>query len=81
MAYARWSIQSNVYVYDNVYGGTTCCGCLLAERPGVGDYHADTHAEMIAHLHEHVKQGHLVPQYTFEELSTTPDNDSEIEEL
>jgi hypothetical protein len=71
MSYCRWSERSNVYVYDDVSGGTTCCGCALNR----GSLNVATHAEMVAHLREHIAAGHLVPDDVIPELEATPDDD------
>jgi hypothetical protein len=59
-----WS-GSDVYVFYDVGGFINCCGCHIND----GSFHADTEQEMIAHLREHQKQGHHVPEDVFEELS------------
>jgi len=62
MSYARWSANSNVYVYADVRGGITCCGCAIYD----GDYvNIKTSGYMIEHLDAHRAAGHLVPDYTY----------------
>lgn len=67
MSFARWSEDSDVYVFDDVRGGTTCCACNLAD----GDFNG-TRAQMIDHLREHVAAGHAVPADIFTALAGTP---------
>ncbi len=55
MAYARFSAESDVYVYDDVDGFIRCCGCALDD-----DFQCDTWPEMEAHLRRH-EAGHAVP--------------------
>lgn len=64
MSYARHGVfGSDVYVYHG--DGLHCCECLIDDG---GQYDTDEWAEMIAHLKEHVKHGHCVPQRTFDRL-------------
>lgn len=57
MSFARFSAESNVYVYSDVGGYVCCCGCLLGSK---WDFHSP--AEVVAHLREHVAAGHKVPE-------------------
>ena len=77
MSYVRWSspghpwdYDSDLYIYDDVSGGTTCCGCLLSEHSWNGDRNGDmTHPETVAHVREHIEAGHSVPDFVIERLS------------
>lgn len=74
MSYARFGADdSNVYVYDSVNGGIVCCGCALTNEAGVIQTFV-TSGEMLDHLDAHRAKGHLVPDYTYEEIrSDYPD--------
>ena len=64
MAYARFSADSDVYVYADVRGGYVCERC-----PDVGStFTCGTALELVAHLKEHVARGERVPDEAFEEL-------------
>lgn len=74
MSYARWS-EGDVYVYEDVSGGFTCCGCSLhpdndkEDGPDeVKSINVKTRQEMLAHLDKHVAAGHLVPSRAVERL-------------
>lgn len=53
MSYARWSKESDVYVYADVAGHLRCCGCNLGFL---------TTREMIDHLGAHRAAGQMVPE-------------------
>lgn len=61
MSYARWSEESDVYVFLSVDRRFECCACEL------GEYHADT-AAIVAHLEAHLAAGHQVPDRTIPSL-------------
>lgn len=65
MSYARFS-YADVYVYMDVGGYLSCCGCWLAGMEGRWVYHS-TQA-MIDHLAEHRAAGHDVPAGIEDEL-------------
>ena len=79
MSYVRWSGQngpwdyeSQVYIYDDVAGGTTCCGCWL--DPEGKNWRGDLdnsamHPETIAHVREHIAAGHKVPEFVIPRLA------------
>ena len=69
MAICRFSDDSDVYVYFNVYGGIECGGCRL---PDVREFNAKDAAEIVAHLEKHKALGHRVPSEAFEELTRPP---------
>jgi hypothetical protein len=58
MAYARFSEDSDVYVYLDVGGFLACCGC--SQGPS---FSATTTEDMIDHLKEHIMAGDVVPDY------------------
>ncbi len=66
MAFARFGLDSDVYVYEDTRGGFVCERC-----PGVGqEYRCQTADEMLTHLLDHRAKGHRVPEYAIEELRT-----------
>jgi hypothetical protein len=73
VSYCRWGPDSDVYVYDDASGGTTCCACPLNN----GSFNVATHAEMVNHLHEHIAAGWKVPDGVIDDLLATPDNEDE----
>ncbi len=76
MSYARWGLDSNVYVYEGS-GGIACCGCSLSQDSQI----FKTARLALNHLEEHLKAGELVPDYTIEEIKQDhPDLDSLIVE-
>lgn len=62
MSYSRFG-YADVYVFMNVGGYLSCCGCWLSDRE---DYYST--ADMIAHLAEHRAAGHDVPDGIEDEL-------------
>ncbi|MGZ9829885.1 hypothetical protein ACXYTP_23510 [Tsukamurella ocularis] len=56
MSYARFSAESDVYVFAHYQGFVQCCGCILGDE---WDFH--TLDALLAHLQEHVAAGHTVP--------------------
>ena len=65
MSYARQSPESDVYIYADVQGGITCCACAIYD----GDFvNVKTSGYMIEHLNNHRAAGHLVPDFTYEEI-------------
>ena len=83
MSYVRWSspghpwdYDSDLYIYDDVHGGTTCCACLLTDSEGGwnGDRDGDpAHPETVAHVREHIAAGHRVPDFVIARLAD-PEN-------
>lgn len=61
MSYARFSADSDVYVYAHIGGFVECCGCRLGEQ---WDFHSP--AEIVTHLREHEAAGHKVPDHLFD---------------
>ncbi len=74
MSWVRFSPESNLYIFDDVRGGITCCACRLQPMHGTiipevylpGDFNCQTEQKMAAHILEHAKAGHLVPDYIVE---------------
>ena len=65
MSYCRFGYDgSEVYVYSGA-DGIVCCGCRLDP---IEQTTFELHSEMIAHLLEHRKAGHVVPQYAIDTL-------------
>lgn len=64
MAYARF-FDSDVYVFADVRGGITCCGCLLNEITGDNvfpdDFNAKSTQGIVDHLKLHEAKGHNFP--------------------
>ena len=63
MSYVRFS-QADLYIYDDVRGYTTCCGCVLDTDPKTTDL-----AAMLAHVQAHRHAGHDVPAWLEQELT------------
>ena len=66
MSYCRFG-EADVYVYDSVQGWFECCACLLKSEFLVS-FTTKTRSRMIAHLEEHIAEGHIVPTYVIERL-------------
>lgn len=82
MSYARFGWDnSDVYVFLDVGGYLTCCGCIL--EPSGPDPLAfssarfHTTAEMLAHLDEHRAAGHCVAEETIESLRADADENDQ----
>lgn len=67
MSYARFGSDSHVYVYARTGGGIDCCRCAIYDGDIVN---VATSGHMIAHLDNHRAAGHLVPDYTYEQINT-----------
>lgn len=66
MSFARLGCDgSQVYVYDDMRGGYTCCFCSL--NKGGQSRFADKDG-IIKHLFAHREAGDTVPEYTFEDI-------------
>ena len=74
MSYARFAGESDVYIFLDVGGYLNCCGCLLSD----GSAHYRSTDAMIAHLHEHRKQGQRVPESAFEDLENDREENDEF---
>jgi len=55
---------SDLYVYLDCGGYLLCCGCRLTE----GGFRADRTADMIAHVEEHKRAGHVVRENVIPDL-------------
>ena len=70
MSYCRFGRDSDVYMYPSALGGITCCSCKLS--PVADDWRRDSqlfsYEDALAHLQEHLKAGHLVPQCAIDRL-------------
>lgn len=74
MSYARWSKDSDVYVFCSVDAHLECCGCWLG-----GERHFRSTEAMLAHLDAHRAAGHMVPEYAYDGLRADAEkNDSFI---
>lgn len=74
MSYCRFAEDSDVYVFLSVGGALECCGCSLSDNWS----HRSTSA-MLAHLREHRRQGHKVPERAMSRLAKErEDNDAFI---
>jgi hypothetical protein len=84
MSYVRWSspghpwdYDSDLYIFDDIRGGTTCCGCILIDsQTGTmldhwnGDRDGNpAHPETVTHVREHIAAGHSVPDFVIERLA------------
>ena len=67
MSYARFTSDSDVYVFRHV-GGYECCGCHLKEP--WGSFRCKTIPEMLCHLEEHKNVGDEVPDYCINQLKS-----------
>lgn len=74
MSYCRWGTDSDVYVYGTqfydkdrgrIIDVILCCDCKLSSA--ADDYY-ETPGDMLAHLLEHRKLGHKVPESALERL-------------
>ena len=59
MSYARWGTDSDIYLFAHAGGFVQCCGCFLLIGWESKDLHSSE--EVVAHMQEHVDNGHLVP--------------------
>ena len=72
MSYARFGRDSDVYVYPDVGGYISCCGCSLSR-----DWAHYSVESVVNHMREHVDAGHTVPDDlldpdTFSDARFTP---------
>jgi hypothetical protein len=83
MSYARFSSESDVYVYEHFAGFIECCGCRLTgpeEGEELGFARLATARAALEHLDWHVREGDAVPARTFEAIRKEhPDLDAGIE--
>lgn len=72
MSYCRFGPDSDVYVYGGC-DSIVCCACHLGPYDEASGYACNeftgNNKEMLAHLVEHVKAGHKVPERAIQWLS------------
>jgi len=76
MSYARFSTDSDVYVYASAARGNECASCRFiadTNEPPLNNVVMVDEDEMIAHLEKHQRAGHLVPNDAFERLRADRD--------
>ena len=76
MSYARWGTQSDVYLFESIYGVLECTGCLRNGSTGfswissriedVGRLCATR--QTLQHLDQHRRAGDQVPAYAYTRL-------------
>jgi hypothetical protein len=67
MAYARFSHDSDVYVFHSFHGTFECAGCSLT-KSGDRGFVTTVAAEMLRHMEQHIEAGELVPSTAIERL-------------
>ena len=82
MAYSRF-IDSDIYIYAHVGGWIECAACWLNERSDEysllsmsEEIHDDGH--LIAHVREHIKAGHDVPESLLDQILNDPERYGKI---
>lgn len=71
MSYARFGWEgSDVYVYTDIHGYICCCGCIIdrGENDAVGWKKLYSTDDALAHLDEHRRWGHCVPEDCYDGL-------------
>ena len=72
MAYCRFSRQSDLYIYEDIGRGLTCCGCWLGFRRTPGghgeSFSCPTRSGMLAHIETHRVAGHKIEAGVLEQL-------------
>ena len=63
MSYCRFSQTSEVYMYEDVDYGITCCYCAFERTVRL-----DTPDKALMHLVKHRLAGHKVPQHAIDQL-------------
>ena len=84
MSYARFSGDSDVYVYEHYAGFIECCGCRFSPISEGEEYEVfprfSTAREALTHLDWHVREGDMVPERAFLRIKEEhPDLDAPIE--
>lgn len=59
MAYSRWKPDCDIYIYPDVGGGITCCGCSLETEHASREHM--TPSEAMDHLLDHYLRGDKAP--------------------
>jgi hypothetical protein len=84
MSYARFSAESDVYVYHHYMGWIECCACNITpveQGENVGFFRAYTAREILDHLGMHSMIGESIPERCFARIREEyPDLDAPIEE-
>lgn len=64
MSFARWGKNCDLYLFSDVAGGITCCGCLLSDEESEDAYfRAYSFPELEQHLRAHEQAGHQFPPH------------------
>jgi hypothetical protein len=74
VSFARFSEDSDVYVYLGIDGTFQCCGCWLSGT----SVRLDSTDDMISHLRRHQVAGHSVPGYALERLEAEREENDEF---
>lgn len=72
MSYARWSAESDVYVYAHVDGWWVCELCDLpgsSGHLGAGTFTAVEPEAIVGHLRTHIARGDMVPERTIPNIT------------
>ena len=77
MAYSRF-FDSDIYIYSHIDGYIECCACWLNDK--LEDYSLfglsekiTNDEQLIAHLEEHAKVDHNMPENLLQEILADPD--------
>jgi hypothetical protein len=65
MSFARFGPESDVYVFPHVDGHFECSMCALGDT---SVFRSKDAAEFVAHLEDHRKAGHKVPEWTAKDV-------------
>lgn len=65
MSFARFGPESDVYVFPHVDGHFECSMCALEDK---FSFRSKDAAEFVAHLEDHRKAGHKVPEWTAKDV-------------
>jgi len=78
MSWARFGYEgSDVYIFNDVRGGITCCSCQLQKEVPTriagfmlhDDFNCATEKEMYEHIRQHIAAGHCIPDYLVKEAT------------
>ena len=77
MAYSRF-YNSHIYIYPHIAGYIECAGCWLnKDKSGMSIYPKGveiyTDDQLIAHLDQHAKAGHTMPDGLLDEILRDPE--------
>lgn len=80
MSFARWG-EGDLYVYADVSGGVTCCGCWLhtSTEDHDGIYFGESQHfydldSLLQHYRDHQVAGHSVPRSLFDPEQYRPED-------